>query len=497
MYKKCKTSFLLCFIDFNYFLFQWFSLTGMQSRGDFNSRFGNYRTTQPLNDRVIEANFQRTEGAIRPMPNGSPIRGPGMPMGVGQQPDVPILAAGNRSPMLNNNPNVMTGATDTSVSGNRSPMLIRNPNLMTMSAGIPMSLGANRSPMLNGNPNLMVMPAGMPSPGANRSPMLNGNPNLMAMPAGMPSPGANRSSMLNGNPRLMAMPAGMPMSSGANRSSMLNGNPRLMAMPAGMPSPGANRSPMLNGNPNLMAMPAGMPSHSANRSPMLNGSPRLMAMPAGMPSPGANRSSMLNGNPRLMAMPAGMPMSSGANRSPMLNGNPNLMSIPRAMPMSSGGNSGPVSNIPMSPASQMSMPVFDQNVMPRNNNNNNNDDSNSAMNGNGRRTVLNPGPIMQIGSVAMPVSNLNPNSESLMKGGRQMSKMNAGNNIGEMKSMPKAGKNKTNQQVALPGMLNWWNLNLAYMRHMKSKVWKMWQMYMGNRMGYYFWGNGFTMRLLH
>ena len=424
MYKKCRNSFLLCFIEFNYFLFQWFSLTGMQSRGDFNSRFGNYRTTQPLNDRVIEANFQRTEGAIRPMPNGSPIRGPGMPMGVGQQPDVPMSAAGNRSPMLNNNPNVMTGATDMSVGGNRSPMLIRNPNLMTMSAGIPMSLGANRSPMLNGNPNLM-------------------------------------------------------------------------AMPAGMPSPGANRSPMLNGNPNLMAMPAGMPSHSANRSPMLNGSPRLMAMPAGMPSPGANRSSMLNGNPRLMAMPAGMPMSSGANRSPMLNGNPNLMSIPRAMPMSSGGNSGPVSNIPMSPASQMSMPVFDQNVMPRNNNNNNNDDSNSAMNGNGRRTVLNPGPITQIGSVAMPVSNLNPNSVSLMKGGRQMSKMNAGNNIGEMKSMPKAGKNKTNQPVALPGMLNWWNLNLAYMRHMKSKVWKMWQMYMGNRMGYYFWGNGFTMRLLH
>lgn len=55
------------------FIFQWFTLTGLQSRGDFNSRFGNYRTTQPLNDRVIEANFDRPSGAIRPSPNGEAI----------------------------------------------------------------------------------------------------------------------------------------------------------------------------------------------------------------------------------------------------------------------------------------------------------------------------------------------------------------------------------------------------------------------------------------
>ncbi|XP_060576786.1 uncharacterized protein LOC132734083 [Ruditapes philippinarum] len=51
----------------------WFSLTGLQSRGDFNSRFGNYRTTQPLNQRVIEANFDRPSGTVRPSPNGEAI----------------------------------------------------------------------------------------------------------------------------------------------------------------------------------------------------------------------------------------------------------------------------------------------------------------------------------------------------------------------------------------------------------------------------------------
>ncbi|KAL3842552.1 hypothetical protein ACJMK2_020548 [Sinanodonta woodiana] len=36
-----------------------FELTKLQSRGDFNRRFGNYRTIQPLNDRVVVANFQK------------------------------------------------------------------------------------------------------------------------------------------------------------------------------------------------------------------------------------------------------------------------------------------------------------------------------------------------------------------------------------------------------------------------------------------------------
>ncbi|KAH3885582.1 hypothetical protein DPMN_009577 [Dreissena polymorpha] len=51
----------------------WFTLTGLQSRGDFNSRFGNYRTTQPINNRVIEANFRPQNGPIRPSPNAEII----------------------------------------------------------------------------------------------------------------------------------------------------------------------------------------------------------------------------------------------------------------------------------------------------------------------------------------------------------------------------------------------------------------------------------------
>ncbi|KAL4224597.1 carbonic anhydrase [Mactra antiquata] len=48
----------------------WFQLTGLQSRGDFNVRFGNYRTTQPLNDRVVEANFDQPSESVLPSPNG-------------------------------------------------------------------------------------------------------------------------------------------------------------------------------------------------------------------------------------------------------------------------------------------------------------------------------------------------------------------------------------------------------------------------------------------
>ncbi|WAR03203.1 CAH6-like protein [Mya arenaria] len=71
----------------------WFRLTGLQSRGDFNSRFGNYRTTQPLNDRMVEANFMPENGPVRPSPDAEIIAMMARPnMLVLPSPDAPRSA---------------------------------------------------------------------------------------------------------------------------------------------------------------------------------------------------------------------------------------------------------------------------------------------------------------------------------------------------------------------------------------------------------------------
>ena len=199
-------------------LFQWFSLTRLQSRGDFNSRFGNYRTTQPLNDRVVEANFERTEGPVRPMPNGEPIRGPGMPMGMAQQPDIPMPAGGNRSPMLNN-----------------------NPNLMSMPMAVPMPAGGSRP--------VRPMPSGEPIRG-------QGMPMGVAQQPDIPMPaGGNRSPVLNNNPNLMSMPMVMPVfNQNIMRSNNNNNNNNDDENNNAMPNMSRNRSPMLNGNPGQTTM---------------------------------------------------------------------------------------------------------------------------------------------------------------------------------------------------------------------------------------------------
>ncbi|MEW8547070.1 MAG: hypothetical protein AB2693_26440, partial [Candidatus Thiodiazotropha sp.] len=56
-------------------------------------------------------------------------------MGFAQQPDIPMPTGGDRSPMLNNNPNLMAMATP--ATADRSPMLNNNPNLMSMPMSMP------------------------------------------------------------------------------------------------------------------------------------------------------------------------------------------------------------------------------------------------------------------------------------------------------------------------------------------------------------------------
>lgn len=52
-------------------------MTGLRSIGEYNARFGNYRYAQPMNGRVVEANFQQPEStAIRPSPDGDILQSP-------------------------------------------------------------------------------------------------------------------------------------------------------------------------------------------------------------------------------------------------------------------------------------------------------------------------------------------------------------------------------------------------------------------------------------
>ena len=353
------------------FCFQWFLLTGLQSRGDFNSRFGNYRTTQPLNDRVIEANFLRTpgEGPVRPRPAEEAIMGPGMFLGMTEQPDVPIPVLGNRTPMLNNNQNPMP------------TMQFRGNNDENSDPNMQVPSGGNRSPMLNGNPNLMSpMPGGAPIPGGAPLPGMSSDAQMPGMSGGVPMPplpigGAPVSSgaqipAIPGEAPMPNMPGGSSVSGGLATPGLPVGTP-MSGISGGEPMPGmpvgASMSGLSGGEP-MPGMPGGTLMSGMPLGGPMRGMPSGTHKPGGMPMFGGARMSGVSPMVRVdLTMGGGAPMVDSpvpvmGNRSPMLNGNPTLTPVVPGI-MATGG--------------QMSMPVFDQNNPSNNNNNNNNDDENS------------------------------------------------------------------------------------------------------------------------
>ena len=274
---------------------------------------------------------------MRPRPAEEAIMGPGMFLGMNEQPDVPMPVLGNRAPMLNNNQNPMPTMQ---FGGNNDEN--SDPNMQVPSGG-------NRSPMLNGNPNLM-------------SPIPGGAP----MPGGAPLPGMSMPGMSGGVPTPPLPVGGAPMSSGAQMPAIIGEAP-MLNIPAGAQVPGGSAMSGMPVSASMSGMPGGEPvSGMPGRGPM-RGMPSGAPKPGGMPMFGGARMSGVSPMVRVdLTMGGGAPMVDSpvpvmGNRSPMLNGNPTLTPVVPGI-MATGG--------------QMSMPVFDQNN-PSSNNNNNNDDENS------------------------------------------------------------------------------------------------------------------------
>ncbi|XP_053384265.1 uncharacterized protein LOC123535688 [Mercenaria mercenaria] len=285
----------------------WFLLTGLQSRGDFNSRFGNYRTTQPLNDRVIEANFDRPNGPVRPSPNGEAL------MMMMLEMINMTMEMMNQDLNIQNMPMMLMGRSASSPVGN-----VRDMPLMLMSM-----LQSTNMPSLNGN--TQNIPMMIPMLRDANVPNLNGNVRGMPMML-MPMQKDENVPNLNGNMR--DMPMMMPMQKDAKVPNLngnvrdMSGNTRKMQM---MMTPTQTDANLQNRNGNMLEMPKMSMSmlNSPNIPNLVDTMPTMMPTPANVP-----------GMPMLM-----MPIQRDL-QVPNLNGN-----VPGRVPMG-----------------MPNIPVFDRNV---------------------------------------------------------------------------------------------------------------------------------------